>query len=134
MSSFRLTPPPRRARGEPIIPMINVVFLLLIFFLLSASIAPQELLQVAPPEGSAETPETITAPLLVSADGQLAYAGTEGEAVWPLLALRDTAEDLPVRADAALPAAQLAAIMSRLAATTTAPVALVVQPREDDQP
>ena len=34
--------PKRRPRGESIIPMINVVFLLLIFFLLTAQIAPAD--------------------------------------------------------------------------------------------
>lgn len=122
--------PARRSRAEPVIPMINVVFLLLIFFLLSASITPQEALEVDPPDAMADQPENITAPLLVAADGRLAYADAQGEAVWPLLSRRDAGNSLPVRADGALPAAELAAILSQVVAVTDAPVALVVEPRE----
>lgn len=111
--------------------MINVVFLLLIFFLLSASIAPQEALEVDPPAATTEIPAEITAPLLIAADGGLAYAGAQGEAVWPLLAARDPLDALPVRADARLRAAELTSILSRVAATTAAPVSLIVQTRGD---
>ncbi|WP_322867174.1 biopolymer transporter ExbD [Aquicoccus sp. G2-2] len=40
--------PVRRPRGEAILPMINVVFLLLIFFLMTAELAPPEPVAVAP--------------------------------------------------------------------------------------
>lgn len=42
-------PPKRRPRAESIVPMINVVFLLLIFFLMTAQIAPPDPFEVAPP-------------------------------------------------------------------------------------
>lgn len=131
MTRFGLEQPARRNRGEPIIPMINVVFLLLIFFLLSASIAPPEPLPVDPPDADGQPPEQIFAPLLVSASGELAYADAQGDDVWPLLARRDPVADMPVRADAGVAAAQLVAILARLAATTPAPVVLVVEPRGD---
>ncbi|NHX27772.1 biopolymer transporter ExbD, partial [Escherichia coli] len=40
---------PRRDRGENIVPMINVVFLLLIFFLMTAQIGPPAPIDVTPP-------------------------------------------------------------------------------------
>ncbi|AUH32814.1 ExbD/TolR family protein [Paracoccus tegillarcae] len=130
MMRFGPAQQPGRGRREPIIPMINVVFLLLIFFLLSASITPPEALEVDPPNAQADTPEDITAPLLIAADGRLAYADAQGDGIWPLLARRDAQNELPIRADGALPATELAAILSQVAVTTDAAVALVVQPRE----
>lgn len=130
MTLMRLGPPPqRRSRAEPIIPMINVVFLLLIFFLLSASLAPPEAVEVTPPQADANAPADPLTPLLISADGRLGYAGAMGEAVWPAIAAREGAMPLPVRADAALSAAVLARVLGRLAQISDAPIALIVTPR-----
>ena len=70
--------PPVRSRREPIIGLINVVFLMLIFFLIAGSIAP------APERGLALVriaDLTTQAPpdaLVLSADGTLRHAGAEG--------------------------------------------------------
>ncbi len=45
--------PPRRPRAESILPMINVVFLLLIFFLMTSRLAQPDPVEVAPPEAAA---------------------------------------------------------------------------------
>ena len=44
-------PPPRRP-FEAMVPLINIVFLLLIFFLLAGTIAPQSPVDVTLPEGA----------------------------------------------------------------------------------
>lgn len=106
--------PPRKSRGESIIPMINVVFLLLVFFLLTAQIAPHEPLDVAPPEGEADQPAQSRGVLYVSSTGELAYDMALGDAVWPLIAARDDAQPLEIRADAASEAAQIAGLLTRL--------------------
>lgn len=70
-------PPPRRVR-EPIAPLIDVVFLLLIFFMLVGVIAPPEPFAVEPPaaeRASAEGGGQLT--ILLAADGRLAFEGME---------------------------------------------------------
>ena len=44
--------PPRRKPPESIVPMINVVFLLLIFFLMTAQIAPPDPFEINPPDSA----------------------------------------------------------------------------------
>ena len=62
---------PRRPRAENIVPMINVAFLLLIFFLMTAVIAPSDPVPIDPPKaaGTADEPEDAT--LFVEADGTI---------------------------------------------------------------
>ncbi|WP_127104926.1 ExbD/TolR family protein [Pararhodobacter zhoushanensis] len=68
-----LVPPPTRAKGEPTIGLINVVFLMLIFFLIAGTIAPPPgdgiaLVQIADLDGKAP-PEA----LVITADGTLLH-------------------------------------------------------------
>ncbi len=124
-------PRPRvRTRPEAIVPMINVVFLLLIFFLMTAEIAPPAPFDVTPPQAGAEAGIEAGTVLHLSADGRVAFGGAEGAAAWDALAARaEGAGPLPVRADAALPAAEFAALLRRLAETGAADVELAVRPR-----
>lgn len=70
---------PRRKRGdghEPVIPLINVIFLLLIFFLVTGTLRPAEVFDVAPPlAASGITTEVDPPAVLVAADGSVALAG-----------------------------------------------------------
>ena len=121
------TTPRRRSRIDSIVPMINIVFLLLIFFLLTATVAPPDPLSVVLPESTAEARADRSGVLHVAADGRLAFEGVEGEAVYAAIA--DRPEDAPpllLRADRALPGAALAGVMRRLGAAGTGPVRLVV--------
>ncbi len=109
-------PKPRR-HTEPALPMINVVFLLLIFFLMSAQI-------VTPPPLDVQLPRTARgeAPqedlrLHMSADGALALGDLREAAVWEMLSQTRAADTrVLIRADAALPAADLAVVLGRLSA------------------
>ncbi|WP_273523720.1 ExbD/TolR family protein [Rhodosalinus sediminis] len=121
--------PARRRAGESVVPMINVVFLLLIFFLMTAEIAPPPPLEVAPPAAEAPPAPGGEAALHVAADGRLAYRDARGEGVWPALADREGEAALPLRADAALPAAELARLLGRLAAAGVGEVDLAVVAR-----
>jgi len=117
---------PRRARGESIVPMINVVFLLLIFFLMTAQITPPAPFEVRPPKaarGAAQEPGMV---LYVAADGALAYGAARGDAVFAALVARARDRPLILRVDAALPGADLAALLPRLAAVGQARVTLTV--------
>lgn len=140
---MRLAPLRHRRRSENIVPMINVVFLLLIFFLMTAEIAPPDPVDVAPPsaaEGEAGRAEDRPT-LYLAADGTLAFEEARGtDAV--LSALTAAAQAacaagcpegvrpaLVLRADAGLPAARLAALMPRLAEAGFAEISLVTVPR-----
>ena len=129
MLDFSPATPPRRA-AENIVPMINVVFLLLIFFLMSAQIAPPDPIDVTVPDSTSEAAPLDPNALYVGADGTLAYGGATGDAalvdrVAALAALSDHQGVLPLRADAALPATQLAALLPKLAAAGVDGVELI---------
>ena len=122
---MRFARPTPRQRRESIVPMINVVFLLLIFFLMTAQIAPPEPFEVTPPTVSADPAEADPDTLFVSAEGALAYGAARDEAVFAALSARGAARPLTIRADGALSAAALAAILPRLRAAGVAEVLIV---------
>lgn len=112
--------PPRRPRAESIVPMINVVFLLLIFFLMTATIAPPEPLDVTPPESAAETEREADRALFVDAAGGLAWGEARGAEVLPALVAARAASPAPaplaIRADRRVEAARIARLLAELAA------------------
>jgi biopolymer transport protein ExbD len=116
-----------RKQNENLLPMINVVFLLLIFFLIAARLTAPEPFAVTPPEAHVETEADGKFTLYLSADGQMATQDKTGAAALSFLTEElatycsrfncDTAPpNLTLRADAGLKAAQLAALMPELAA------------------
>lgn len=118
--------PPRRKPQENLLPMINVVFLLLIFFLISARLTPPEPFAVSPPEAvmAAESQGEFT--LFIAADGRIGYRDVLAEAALAAIAAaradhcavadcRLEPPRLTLRADSALPAARLAALLPELA-------------------
>lgn len=115
----------KRDKAENIVPMINVVFLLLIFFLMTAQITPPAPLEVSPPraEGAALDPEQA---LYVDAAGHLAYGTARDQAALDALANRAADTPLPLYADAALPGSDLARLMTRLAGLGQGRITLIV--------
>ena len=124
---MEFTEPPRRQPAESIVPMINVVFLLLVFFLMTAQIAPPEPFAVTPPDASSETPVEGEFTLYLDADGQLAFSDALGEE--PALAALKAAHDaycaeadcaqappVVLRADQGVPAKALAALLPKIGA------------------
>ena len=104
---------PRRRQAENIVPMINVVFLLLIFFLMTARIVPPTPIEVDPPTGETAMKEVIADGILyIASDGTLAYGTARGESVWSSLAVDGP---LVLRVDAGLEASELASVLRRLA-------------------
>lgn len=69
---------PARTSEEGIIPLINIVFLMLIFFMVVGRISAADLFDVSPPRSASETPagghELV---VLLSAGGRLALDGAE---------------------------------------------------------
>ncbi|PKQ11653.1 MAG: biopolymer transporter ExbD [Alphaproteobacteria bacterium HGW-Alphaproteobacteria-1] len=109
--------PRRRRAAEPIVPMINVVFLLLIFFLMSAQIAPPAPFDVILPESGAGDRAAPADTLYMDEGGRLAFNAARGEAVLGALAARATPDaPLQIRADAGLEARALARLLPELAA------------------
>ena len=129
---MQFAPPRPRQRPESIVPMINVVFLLLIFFLMTAQIAPPEPFEVTPPEAEADMPATVELVLHLSDAGGIAFGGIGGDGAIAAAAAKAGAGacgacDLPpltLRADAGVPAARLAALLPALSAAGFAQIGL----------
>lgn len=125
-----LSPPHRRPRAESIVPMINVVFLLLIFFLMTSRLAQPEPFEVTPPDARIETEAEIKPVLYIDAAGKMHFDGAEDEAALAQLSQRSA--DTPVvllRADAKLEAKTLAKILRQLAAAGLSRAELMVAPQ-----
>ncbi|MEM1344541.1 MAG: biopolymer transporter ExbD [Pseudomonadota bacterium] len=116
----------RYRRVDSIVPMINVVFLLMIFFLLTASIAPPAPFEIETPESRAELRAGQDATLYVSREGRIVYEGQEGEAAFAALSQRTSEEALLVRADRLLAGSDAAALLARLGSVGVERVRLVV--------
>lgn len=121
---------PRMAQDRAIVPMINVVFLLLVFFLMTASLTPPPPLAITAPTAEAPRSDPQPGTLYIGADGSLVFGAATGDAA--LAALGGTARPtgaLPVMADAAYPAADLARLLPRLAQIGITDIRLItVQP------
>lgn len=125
------SPEPRRPQAESIVPMINVVFLLLVFFLMTSRLAPPEPVEVEPPV-SAQDSQAEEAPVLyLSAEGEVAIEDLRGPEAVAELARRAEGSDAPplLRADAGAEAAKVARVLKDLAAAGLSDVALVVAPQ-----
>lgn len=115
----------RRDRPDSVVPMINVAFLLLIFFLMTAVIAPPDPVDVTPPAADGESADPREGTLFVLADGVLVLGSLRGEAVFGAL----PEGRLRIRADAGLEGAELARLLARLARSGIAEIDLVTVPR-----
>lgn len=112
-----------RAPRESVVPMINVVFLLLIFFLMTAQIAPPDPVDVTPPSvtlADGPVPEGV-AVLWLDREGALLTA----EGTPPDLTTLETRVTL--RADADAPAAALARALRELGEGGAQSVTLVAR-------
>ena len=121
-----------KPRAEAIVPMINVVFLLLIFFLMTATIAPPDPLDVVPPEAGADPANPTERVLHLGAEGAMAYGTERGEAALAAAIAGGAAgQDSPltIRADGRLDGAVLARLLARLAAADVTDVQLVTVAR-----
>ena len=117
---MKLPAPPAREETENVLPLINVVFLLLIFFMISSVLVRPELFTVAPPEASAEADVSDSeALLLLAADGRLAAGDEliplEQLGAWFALQIREVGDArkirLTLKADAGADSAKVISIM-----------------------
>lgn len=124
-----VAPPKRPDRTEEnILPLINIVFLLLIFFMLAGALNTRPPFPLNPPEtANAEDAQPQPDTLSVAADGRLAF-GSEAiiaDALPELLADWKQNQPLQVKADTALPARELTALLADLRAAGVAEVHLL---------
>lgn len=106
--------------------MINVVFLLLIFFMMTARITQPAPFEVTLPDAGLEGELAEDATLYIASGGLLDFNGVTGDAVWDVLAQADLEGPLTVRADAALRAQSLAALLQKLSEVGIVAVELAV--------
>lgn len=104
---------------ETMLPLINIIFMLLIFFMLLANFNAMAPFPVEPPEANGATPSPRGLTVFVSAEGHIAVDGREvrPNALVPRLRNRLRTTPPPVvwlRADRAVSADRVIAIMERL--------------------
>jgi biopolymer transport protein ExbD len=104
-------------RGRNIVPMINVVFLLLIFFLMAARLsAPAPVAVTLPRAAGRLAGAAPDVEIHIDAAGEAAFGDLRGPAaVAGAAALAGPDASLTIRADAAAEAAALAALLPQLA-------------------
>lgn len=131
-----ILPPPKRPRSaeENILPLINIVFLLLIFFMLAGVLAQKPPFELSPPN-TAQTEDSTRLErqvLSIGADGQLAFAGETIDRDALNQALADWPKDKPlqVRADGGLKAGMLSGLFDDLRGAGIAEVQLLTQHRD----
>ena len=116
-----------RTRREPTIALINIVFLMLIFFMAAATLAPPldgalKLVRTADLEGRAP-PDA----LVVHADGRLAYRGAAVADASAYMGQAGAEEVVRIVPDAALPAPDLIQLSEALRRAGAARVVMVTE-------
>jgi biopolymer transport protein ExbD len=136
VSGFSLPRPQRRSRGITVLPLINVVFLLLIFIVLSGVISSPDPFKLAPPDASAgEDVDNVgsDAIVYVADTGELRFRdlGDEADAVALVAKLAGSGalETLTLRADAGVPAVRIVKLIERLRTTGIARIQLQAERR-----
>jgi len=117
---MKLPAPKTRRRSENLVPLINVVFLLLIFYMVTATLVRPDLFPVLPPTSKSKTDATSEqARILLTADGRLALdnRAIDRAALGPRIAARLAEKPklrIVLKADARVPAKTLLAVMDLL--------------------
>jgi len=110
---MRLTRPKPANRGEPTIALINIVFLMLIFFLIAGTLVPpqpEQLELIATSEAeNAPPPDT----LFINSDGELMQASGP-VTVEEFMAAQDEGSTIRLAADRNLAAARLIEVAAKL--------------------
>ena len=131
---MKIHPPTENHRTEvTIVPMVNVVFLLLIFFMLVGRIAPNDSLDVSLPvseSGQAQSDELTQ--IVIAADGRMVLNGNELDmpaliGVVTDMVTQDSTTRFELKADAKLEANRLILIMEVLRQAGVEELALVTE-------
>jgi biopolymer transport protein ExbD len=119
----------RAGADDGVLPLINVVFLLLIFFMVAGRLSAVDPFRIDPARAGLEGPGPDGAPvLLIGADGRLALDGAEIERA-ALAAALDGAARVRVKADRAADSLALVALLAELRAAGVTDARLMIAPR-----
>jgi len=110
----------RKSDDERILPLINIVFLLLIFFMLAGRLAATDPFRIEPPRSASEAPPDVQEHVVfVAADGRLAFDGEVMESAALKAAVSEAMQQEPpprirLKADAGTEATQVVVVMETL--------------------
>ncbi|MBO9476697.1 biopolymer transporter ExbD [Shimia sp. R11_0] len=127
---MQIDKPHKRPKGESIVPMINVVFLLLIFFLMTSRLVEPAPFKVTPPTAASEKKPEAEPVMFLDKDGTLSFEGAEAEAaIANVKAISGTSAVIRLRADQRVPSSLAAKVLSDLAVAGLSNVELIVVPQ-----
>ena len=131
---MRIYPPTEDHRTEvTIIPMVNVVFLMLIFFMLVGRITPYDPLDISlPVSSSGQVQSNELTQMVIAADGRIVLNGSELEiptliGVVTEMVTEDAVTRFQLKADAKLDANRLILIMEILRQAGVRELALITE-------
>ncbi|PWG63275.1 ExbD/TolR family protein [Spiribacter halobius] len=129
------TAPPRRRQDSGLLPLINVVFLLLVFVMLAGQLAPQDVSGIRPPASSQGTPPVSEAvEVTLAANGRLQLAGepVTADTLSDRLAARLEAQStlrVRLRADARVDSQRIVSLLDVVRAAGARELELMTVPR-----
>ncbi|WAJ30793.1 ExbD/TolR family protein [Antarcticirhabdus aurantiaca] len=136
---IRLPRPERRTHVDALLPLINIVFLLLIFLMMSGTLGtplPGGLTLAR--STAARDPAVVANALIIKTDGSFTYRGRPVAASDLAAAVRreghGAREPLTVVADGGMPAEAFLAVMRRLSDDGIASISLVTAPTPSGRP
>ena len=110
---------------ENIVPMINIVFLLLIFFLITSSLVPRPGEIIDRPFGLSDSHAKDPNYLLITSSAEIMYLGQTGEAAWGVIKKNKPAL-LTVEADRNLAAQTFISLMNKLESMNITQLEMIV--------
>ena len=130
--------PRRRERLEFALPTINIIFLLMLYFLVAGTIVQKDELGVAPPETSRVATDRLPRPLLsindagaMTLDGVLVTVAELPAAAQAATGPNAQAHQLNILAPAGMPASAFLGVLSGLAAANVAVRVVTIERTED---
>ena len=98
---------------ENIVPMINIVFLLLIFFLITSSFAPRPGEIIDRPFGLSDSDAKDPNYLFITSSAEIMYLGQSGESAWDIIK-KNKPGSLIIEADRNLAAQKFISLTNKL--------------------
>ena len=98
---------------ENIVPMINIVFLLLIFFLITSSLVPRPVEIIERPFGLSDSNVEDPNYLFITGSSEIIYLGQTGEIAWDLIKKSEPTK-LTIEADRNLAANKFISLLNKL--------------------
>lgn len=126
---MRLSSPQRRQPPENTIPLINIVFLMLIFFLFAGTISRDDAGKIAPPVSILDD-ETIrsTGALVIDLEGRTYFESAEISVEdWVTALVEPSTGPLKIAADGALKADHLESVLNQLKTNGRTDVILITR-------